>query len=53
MDETALKEAKLEANHLFSLTLNPKQLSDVELILDGSFKPLEGFLNQRDYNRYF
>jgi len=30
-------------------TLNPRQLCDVELLLNGAFSPLRGFLNQADY----
>jgi ATP sulfurylase/adenylyl-sulfate kinase len=32
-----------------SLTLNPWQLSDLEMIATGGFSPLEGFMNQADY----
>ena len=35
---------------LKSITLSDRQLCDIELILDGSFNPLEGFLNKVDYN---
>jgi sulfate adenylyltransferase len=31
-------------------TLNQRQLCDVEMLLNGAFSPLTGFLNQRDYN---
>lgn len=31
-------------------TLNGRQLSDLELILDGSFSPLTGFMNRADYD---
>jgi sulfate adenylyltransferase len=34
---------------LTSWHLTPRQLCDVELILNGGFAPLEGFLCQRDY----
>ncbi|KAJ3107819.1 Sulfate adenylyltransferase [Phlyctochytrium planicorne] len=40
---------KLEASVLPSLVLNERQLCDLELILNGGFSPLEGFLNQADY----
>ena len=34
---------------LKNITLSDRQLCDIELILDGSFNPLSGFLNQKDY----
>ena len=34
---------------LKSITLSDRQLCDIELILDGSFAPLTGFLNKKDY----
>ena len=30
--------------------LNDRQLCDIELILSGGFSPLEGFMNEQDYN---
>ncbi|HET6807197.1 MAG TPA: sulfate adenylyltransferase [Frateuria sp.] len=33
-----------------SLTLNTRQLCDLELLLSGAFSPLEGFLGRSDYN---
>ena len=35
---------------LKNITLSDRQLCDIELILDGSFNPLEGFLNKADYD---
>ncbi|KAI9306495.1 sulfate adenylyltransferase [Cunninghamella echinulata] len=39
-----------EASTLPSLVLTDRQLCDLELILNGGFSPLEGFLNEKDYN---
>ena len=33
-----------------SYTLNQRQLCDLELILNGGFAPLQGFMNQADYH---
>jgi sulfate adenylyltransferase len=33
------------------IDLDTRQLCDLELLLNGAFSPLEGFLNQRDYDR--
>ncbi len=44
----ALKE---EANSYPSIDLNPRQLCDLELLIDGSFSPLTGFMGQADHDR--
>lgn len=33
-----------------SWDLSPRQVCDVELLVNGGFSPLEGFLNQKDYD---
>ena len=33
-----------------SLTLNDRQLCDIEMLLNGGFSPLQGFLDQADYD---
>jgi sulfate adenylyltransferase len=38
-----------EADSLPSITLSDWSLSDLELIANGAFSPLEGFMNQNDY----
>lgn len=42
-------ELAAEAATLPSIVLTDRQLCDLELILNGGFSPLEGFLNQKDY----
>ncbi|KAI9812700.1 MAG: Sulfate adenylyltransferase [Thelocarpon impressellum] len=39
-----------EAERLPAIVLTERQLCDLELILSGGFSPLEGFLNEEDYN---
>ncbi|KAK6956453.1 cysteine synthase [Daldinia eschscholtzii] len=39
-----------EAETLPAITLTERQLCDLELILNGGFSPLEGFMNEADYN---
>ncbi|ORZ09622.1 sulfate adenylyltransferase [Absidia repens] len=41
---------RAEADTLPSLVLTDRQLCDLELILNGGFSPLDGFLNEKDYN---
>ncbi|KAI1339233.1 putative sulfate adenylyltransferase [Xylariaceae sp. FL0016] len=43
-------ELAAEAETLPALTLTERQLCDLELILNGGFSPLEGFMNEADYN---
>ena len=33
-----------------SLTLNDRQLCDLEMLLNGAYSPLKGFLNKEDYD---
>ncbi len=42
-------QIRTESIHLPSLTLNDRQLCDLEMLLNGSFSPLTGFLSQKDY----
>jgi len=41
-----------ESETLPALVLTERQLCDLELILNGGFSPLEGFMNEKDYNGY-
>ncbi|KAL1972311.1 hypothetical protein VTN31DRAFT_7530 [Thermomyces dupontii] len=43
-------ELAAEAEKLPAIVLTERQLCDLELILNGGFSPLEGFLNEKDYN---
>ena len=45
-----IKELKLEANDYPSWTLTDRQICDLELILNGGFQPLNGFLTKDDYD---
>lgn len=40
---------KFAAHDLVSLTLNQRQICDLELLLNGGFSPLTGFMNKMDY----
>ncbi|EDN03347.1 sulfate adenylyltransferase [Histoplasma mississippiense (nom. inval.)] len=43
-------ELEAEAETLPAIVLNERQLCDLELIMNGGFSPLEGFMNEKDYN---
>ena len=43
-------ELAAEAETLSALILTERQLCDLELIISGGFSPLEGFMNQKDYD---
>ncbi len=42
-------ELKGAAREYPSIDMTPRQLCDLELLLDGSFSPLDGFMLERDY----
>ena len=45
----AAEQAKSELLNLPSLTINERQICDLEMLLNGGFSPLQGYLNQADY----
>ncbi|MEL7255718.1 MAG: bifunctional sulfate adenylyltransferase/adenylylsulfate kinase [Pseudomonadota bacterium] len=44
------QKMKLEAAELTSWDLSPRQICDLELLMNGGFNPLKGFLTEADYN---
>src|SRR3546814_13837736 len=49
LGESAAPEEKLKAKDYKSWDLGQRQLCDLELILNGSFSPIEGFDNRQEY----
>jgi len=49
MEQTNLK-LKAEASNYPSLKLSDRHLCDLELIINGGFQPLTGFMSQNDYD---
>ena len=43
------KKLRTESQNWVSLDLTQRQLCDLELLLNGGFSPLTGFMNQADY----
>ena len=46
----SVQKIKMEAAELVSWDLTPRQICDLELLMNGGFNPLKGFLSQADYN---
>ncbi|MGH8243112.1 MAG: adenylyltransferase, partial [Steroidobacteraceae bacterium] len=51
LTESAAEQEKQRARDYRSWDLTARQLCDVELILNGAFSPLEGFLTEAEYTR--
>ena len=51
LDEEGVKQEKARARDLPSWDLNMRQLCDIEMLMNGAFSPLEGFLDEADYRR--
>lgn len=50
MSQTAREAVIKTSQALTSLTLNQRQICDLELLLNGGFSPLDGFMNKADYD---
>ncbi|MCI2394137.1 bifunctional sulfate adenylyltransferase/adenylylsulfate kinase [Aliiroseovarius sediminis] len=44
------QKLKVDAADLISHDLTPRQTCDLELLMNGGFNPLKGFLSEEDYN---
>jgi len=44
------QKLKTEAANLTSWDLSPRQICDLELLMNGGFNPLKGFLGEEDYD---
>jgi len=49
LDEEGVKQEKARGRDLPSWDLNMRQVCDIEMLLNGAFSPLEGFLSEADY----
>ena len=44
------QDLKKESNHYLAWQLTDRQICDLELLLNGGFSPLDGFMGKADYN---
>jgi sulfate adenylyltransferase len=51
LDEAAARGEKARARDLPSWDLSMRQLCDIEMLLNGAFSPLDGFMTEPDYRR--
>ena len=51
VSDEASTRLKQDAVHYVSWDLTPRQLCDLELLMNGGFAPLNGFLRRADYER--
>jgi len=49
VEEDVKSQLKIKLLNFKSLTLNDRQLCDIEMLLNGGFSPLTGFLGKSDY----
>ena len=50
LSDLKIKEYKEKSAGLTSLVLTDRQLCDIELIINGGFSPLSGFMDKADYD---
>ena len=51
LGESAAEAEKERSQELKSWDLTARQICDLEMLLNGAFSPLEGFLTRADYER--
>jgi sulfate adenylyltransferase len=50
VDEDRAEQLKAESGNFSSVTLNLRQICDLELLMNGGFSPLRGFMGQASYD---
>lgn len=50
VSQESAKKLKIAASELQSWDLTPRQICDLELLMNGGFFPLKGFLGKKDYD---
>src|SRR4029077_20817468 len=49
LDEAGVRADKARSRDLPSWDLTMRQVCDIEMLMNGAFSPLEGFLDEKDY----
>ena len=49
VNDNRAQELKEKSHHWISIDLSPRQICDLELLINGGFSPLKGFMNEKDY----
>ena len=49
VSETEAEQLKTDAMHWPSVTLTERQINELEMLINGGFSPLQGFMNEADY----
>ena len=50
VSQESAQKLKVQAATFTSWNLSPRQISDIELLMNGAFAPLNGFLSETDYS---
>ena len=50
VSQESVQKLKVQAATFTSWDLSPRQISDIELLMNGAFAPLNGFLSETDYS---
>ncbi|MAT88727.1 MAG: adenylyltransferase [Aestuariivita sp.] len=50
ISQESAQKLKFEAANFKSWNMTPRQICDIELLMNGSFAPLKGFLSEEDYD---
>ena len=50
VESDQVEPLKAESQHFLSITLSQRQLCDLELLMNGAFSPLSGFMGKADYD---
>ena len=50
LSQEAAENLKSEAANFHSVSLSQRQVCDLEMLMNGAYSPLKGFMNEDEYN---